>query len=63
MSPSSVAAIFALALVVGVVGFLVVTNYNAVMALRQRIDKAWSNIDVALKQRHDDPWHVLVGFL
>lgn len=29
------------------------SSYNAVVALRQRIDKAWSNIDVALKQRHD----------
>ena len=28
-------------------------SYNAVVALRQRIDKAWSNIDVVLKQRHD----------
>jgi LemA protein len=41
------------ALVVVIVGFIVVASYNAVMALRQRIDKAWSNIDVALKQRHD----------
>jgi LemA protein len=39
--------------VVVVVGFLVMTTYNAVVALRQRIDKAWSNIDVVLKQRHD----------
>ncbi|MEO6207178.1 MAG: LemA family protein [Candidatus Limnocylindrales bacterium] len=53
MSPASVVAVFAVALVVVVVGFLGVTEYNAVMALRQRIDKAWSNIDVALKQRHD----------
>ena len=30
-----------------------VTTYNAVVALRQRIDKAWANIDVVLKQRHD----------
>jgi LemA protein len=49
----SLAAAFALLLVVAVVGFLVVSSYNAVMALRQRIDKAWSNIDVVLKQRHD----------
>ena len=53
MSPSSGAALFAVGLVVIVVGFLAVTNYNAVMALRQRIDKVWSNIDVTLKQRHD----------
>ena len=53
MTPSLMAAIFAVGLVVIVVGFLVVTNYNAVIALVQRIDKAWANIDVALKQRHD----------
>ena len=47
------AAVFAVGLVVVVVGFIVVASYNAVMALRQRIDKAWSNIDVVLKQRHD----------
>jgi LemA protein len=40
-------------LVAIVVGFVVLTTYNAVVALRQRIDKAWSNIDVVLKQRHD----------
>ena len=28
-------------------------SYNAVVALRQRIDKAWANIGVVLKQRHD----------
>ena len=36
-----------------IAGFIVVTSYNAVVALRQRIDKAWANIDVVLKQRHD----------
>lgn len=50
---SSVVAMFAIGLVALIVGFIVVANYNAVMALRQRIDKAWSNIDVVLKQRHD----------
>ena len=36
-----------------VVAFLVLATYNAVVDLRLRIDKAWSNIDVALKQRFD----------
>ena len=53
MNPSSAAALFAVGLVVVVVGFVVVTTYNAVVALRNRIHKAWANIDVALKQRHD----------
>jgi len=53
VTPESIAALFAIGVVCLVVAFLVVTTYNAVIALRQRIDKAWSNIDVALKQRHD----------
>ena len=53
MTPMSIVALFAVGLVVVIVGFIVVASYNAVMALRQRIDKAWSNIDVMLKQRHD----------
>jgi len=47
------AALFAVVLAVAIAGFIVLASYNAVVALRQRIDKAWSNIDVALKQRHD----------
>ena len=53
MTPAWVAAIFAVVLVAVVLGFLLVETYNAVVGLRQRIDKAWSNIDVVLKQRHD----------
>ena len=53
MTPPDIAAIFAVVLVVGVLGFIVLSSYNAVVALRQRIDKAWSNIGVVLRQRHD----------
>ena len=53
MNPSTAVAVFALALVVVVVGFLVITTYNAIVAAKNRIAKAWANIDVALKQRHD----------
>jgi LemA protein len=53
MTPAGLAAGFAVALVVLVVAFLVLSTYNAVVALRLRIDKAWANIDVALKQRFD----------
>ena len=53
MSPPAVAALFAVVLVLVIAGFIVLSSYNAVVALRQRIDKAWSNIDVVLKQRHD----------
>jgi len=53
VSPTWVAAMFAVSLVAVIVGFVLVGTYNAVVGLRQRSDKAWSNIDVALKQRHD----------
>ena len=31
-----------------------VTIYNSLISLKNNIDKAWSNIDVLLKQRHDE---------
>jgi len=53
VSPLAVAALFAVVLVALVVAFLLVLTYNGVVALRTRIDKAWGNVEVALKQRHD----------
>jgi LemA protein len=53
MTPTAVAALFALGVLVIVVAFLVLATYNAVISLRLRIDKAWANIDVVLKQRFD----------
>jgi LemA protein len=45
----AVAAVLTLVLVV----FLVVVTYNNVVALQRRCQRAWANIDVALKQRYD----------
>ncbi len=53
MTPLVAAALFAVGLVVAVVGFLVVATFNNVVALRTRIEKAWANVEVALRQRHD----------
>jgi LemA protein len=53
MTPMAAAALFAVALALIVVVFLVLATYNAIVALRQRIDKAWANVDVVLKQRWD----------
>ena len=53
MSTGEIVAGFAVGLVLLIVGFLVLETYNSVVGLRLRIDKAWANIDVALKQRHD----------
>jgi LemA protein len=53
VSPVSAAALFALLLVLVVIGAFAVLTYNAVVALRVRIDKAWGNVEVTLRQRHD----------
>lgn len=39
--------------VLGVVGYFV-GIYNGLIQVRNNIDKAWANIDVLLKQRHDE---------
>ena len=52
--PFVAAAWFAVLVVVVVIGFIAIATFNDVIALIQRIDKAWANIDVALKQRHDE---------
>jgi LemA protein len=44
-----VAAVLAMVLVI----FIVVVTYNDVVGLQRRCERAWANIDVALKQRHD----------
>jgi LemA protein len=51
--PLLAAAAFALLVVGAIVGFMMLATYNDVVALIQRVDKAWANIDVGLKQRHD----------
>ncbi len=43
----------AAALTIALVVFLAVVTYNNVIALQRRCERAWANIDVALKQRHD----------
>jgi LemA protein len=48
-------ALGATLLVVGLAAaVIIVTIYNTVVALQRRADRAWSNVDVALKQRHDE---------
>src|SRR5439155_22957995 len=61
MSTFEAAALFAVALSLAVAGFIVLTTYNDVVALRQRIDKAWANVDVALKQRRDELTNLVHG--
>ena len=40
-------------IVLGIILYLV-TIYNGLVRLKNNIEKAWSNIDVLLKQRHDE---------
>ncbi len=54
VTPLNLAAGFAVGMLFFIVVFLIVTTYNAIVALRQRIDKAWANVEVSLKQRHDE---------
>ena len=53
MTTFELAALFALGVVTFLVLFLTVATYNAIVALRERIDRAWANVDVVLRQRHD----------
>ena len=39
--------------IVGVIGYTVML-YNGLIAVKNNVDKAWANIDVLLKQRHDE---------
>jgi len=52
--PYAAVALFVLLLVVVLLGFFAFVAYNEIVALNQRINKAWANIDVALKQRFDE---------
>jgi LemA protein len=49
-------AVVSLALVVAVVGVAGygVSLYNGLVQVRHQVDQAWANIDVLLKQRHDE---------
>ena len=38
---------------IGIIWY-VVTIFNGLIAIRSDVDKAWANIDVSLKQRHDE---------
>jgi LemA protein len=40
--------------VVGGAVAYIVTLYNGLIAVKNNVDKAWANIDVLLKQRHDE---------
>jgi LemA protein len=48
-----IGTIIVLVIVIGV-GLYGVTIYNGLVALKHSVAKAWSNIDVLLKQRHDE---------
>ncbi|MEM7540357.1 MAG: LemA family protein [Pseudomonadota bacterium] len=48
-----IGTIITLIIAVAVIGYGVAI-YNALVAIKHNVSKAWSNIDVLLKQRHDE---------
>jgi len=50
---SAIVLVVLLVLILGLV-FYVITIFNGLVSLKNNIDKAWSNIDVLLKQRFDE---------
>ena len=46
--------VMALALLVVAAVAYAVSLYNALIQVKHQVDQAWSNIDVLLKQRHDE---------
>src|SRR6516225_7923427 len=53
MGPEILALVILALMVIGASLFLV-THYNSLIQLKNDVDKAWANIDVLLKQRHDE---------
>ena len=53
MGVTILVALVVILIFVGIVAYLV-TIYNSLVRLKNDIDKAWANIDVLLKQRHDE---------
>ena len=43
-----------LILVGGVIVVTAISTYNALVSLKNQVDRAWANIDVILKQRFDE---------
>lgn len=50
----SVTGFIVLAVIVVLAGYGAAL-YNSLVSLKHSVSKAWSNIDVLLKQRHDEP--------
>ena len=48
-----IALLVLLFVIVGAIGYLLML-YNGLIAVKNNVDKAWANIDVLLKQRHDE---------
>ena len=48
-----IVAIVVVALIVVAAGYLIML-YNSLVQVKHNVAKAWANIDVLLKQRHDE---------
>jgi len=50
---SWIAPLLLLFVLVGAIAYII-TLYNGLISVQNNVDKAWANIDVLLKQRHDE---------
>jgi LemA protein len=50
----SLIPLFVVLFIIGGAVAYIVTLYNGLIAVKNNVDKAWANIDVLLKQRHDE---------
>ena len=48
-----IALLVLLFVITGAIAYLLML-YNGLIAVKNNVDKAWANIDVLLKQRHDE---------
>ncbi len=53
MGVSLMLLIFGMFMIVGLI-FFIINLYNALLVVKENVNKAWANIDVILKQRYDE---------
>jgi LemA protein len=51
---ATIVVLFALVMIVAALVAYAISIYNGLVGVKHQVDQAWSNIDVLLKQRHDE---------
>ena len=61
MHPTNLALLVFTVVIGGALLFMTISIWNGLIELRNQVDRSWSNIDVILKQRHDEIPHLLLA--